>query len=89
MVPWLLMALAEARGNHTERTKAAAMQLLPPLLDGRHARMLALLKTERCAGVERLLLEPFSDTLVRSVPCVCKRPRVVPRVCVSCAKLAP
>ena len=81
MVPWLLTALAEARSSHpesAERTKAAALQLLPPLLDGLHARMLILLNRERTAQVKRLLMRPFFDTLVRSATvfahcamCVC------------------
>ena len=91
-VPWLLLALAEDKSGRpaaAERTQAAAMHLLPPLLDGLHARMLVLLKRERCALVKRLLMEPFFDTLVHFVACVCRRQRVVPYVCVSCAKLAP
>lgn len=86
-VPWLLLALAEARSGRpasAERTKAAAMQLLPPLLDGLHARMLILLNKQRSAHVKRLLMEPFFDTLVRSATCVCRRQRVVPCVCVLC-----
>ena len=72
MVPWLLAALEHADSSlevaarlKAARLKAAAMQLLPPLLDGLHARMLNLLAREQCARVRRLLLEPFFDTLAR------------------------
>ena len=67
MVPWLIKGLADERNSNpasTGRLKAAAMQLLPPLLDGLHARMLGLLERERCADELCLLLQPFFDTLV-------------------------
>lgn len=72
MVPWLLSALAIASGRGCSsrpalaaRLQAAALQLLPPLLDGLHARMLGLLDLERSAGVEHLLSKQFLDALVR------------------------
>ena len=43
-VPWLLMVLADLKDIHPAlagRLKAAALQLLPPLLDGLHARRLS------------------------------------------------
>ena len=46
LVPWLLVALADLKSSNPAlagRLKVAAMQLLPPLLDGLHARRLARL----------------------------------------------
>ena len=68
-VPWLLIAVAESRDGRlasTGRLKAAAMQLLPPLLDGLNARRLSgafkhaspvqeQSVCERCTEVKRLL----------------------------------
>ena len=66
LVPWLIIALAErekGKGASPGRLKAAAMQLLPPLLDGLHARRLAGLSD--AAGIsKRLPLKQFFDTLV-------------------------
>ena len=89
MVPWLITALADARSSRPElvaRLKVVALQLLPPLLDGLHARMLGLLDREQFADVAYKLNKSFLDVLVRPgtactgasalVPCVCavKRP---------------
>ena len=44
LLPWLVEALADTGDGHpgsVERLKAAALQLLPPLLDGLHARRLS------------------------------------------------
>ena len=44
-VPWLIRVLADLKDSHPApagRLKAAALQLLPPLLDGLHARRLSL-----------------------------------------------
>ena len=87
MVPWLLKALAESRNGHpasAERLIAAAMQLLPPLLDGLHARMDGLLEREWCADVQALLLNSFFDTLVGPGAAFAGASALVP-----CAKLAP
>ena len=72
MVPWMLNALAIAsaqsrssRPDLAARLDAAALQLLPPVLDGLHARMLGLLDRERSTGVDRLLSKQFLDALVR------------------------
>ena len=46
LLPWLFEALADAKNSHPAsagRLKAAAMQLLPPLLDGLHARRVSSL----------------------------------------------
>ena len=60
LVPWMLVAL-RCRGENNPasvaRLKAAAMQLLPPLLDGLNAR--------RLSGSAQQL-HPLHDTLVRA-----------------------
>ena len=56
-MPSLIRVLADLKNSHLAlagRLKAAALQLLPPLLDGLHARRLSL----------ELDWEQFSDTLV-------------------------
>ena len=78
MVPWLIKGLADEENSHLALAgglKAAAMQLLPPLLDGLHARILGLLERERCADELRLrlLFQPFSDTLVSPGAAVSRR----------------
>lgn len=75
LVPWLVLALADAKDAQPAaagRLKAAAMQLLPPLLDGLQARRLAGASLE-CPvqkrlgdgqGAEGPRLQPFFGTLV-------------------------
>ena len=66
-VPWLITALADASSGRPEldaRLEAAALQLLPPLLGGLHARMLGLLDREQFVGVEHQLNKLFLDALV-------------------------
>ena len=66
LVPWLIIALADREKGKAAapgRLKAAAMQLLPPLLDGMHARRLAGL-SDAALSTARLPLKQFFDTLV-------------------------
>lgn len=64
LVPWLIIALADkSTVAALGRLKAAAMQLLPPLLDGLQARRLCGL-SDAAGGAERLPLKQFFDTLV-------------------------
>ena len=76
LVPWLLVALADDRLGHpasAARLKPAALQLLPPLLDGLHARRLCgaldhtapvqlMDECDRDTELERM--QPLLDTLV-------------------------
>ena len=68
LAPWLLIALADAEAGKpapTGRLKAAAMQLLLPLLDDRHARRLSGLPDRgRIVGVTPEHNQTFSNTLV-------------------------
>ena len=76
LVPWLILALADAKDAQPAaagRLKAAAMQLLPPLLDGLHARRLAGAlhlaapvqePLKRGQGVEEARLQPLLNGLV-------------------------
>ena len=66
LVPWLIIALADRskiNAASAGRLKAAAMQLLPPLLDGLHARRLSGL-SDAARAAECLPLKQFFDTLV-------------------------
>ena len=68
LVPWLLIALADAQSSHPAmagRFKAAALQLLPPLLDGLNARRLSgTLSRRQTAGMEREDMQRILTALV-------------------------
>ena len=68
LVLWLLNAMAgalESRPESAGRVKAAVMQLLPPLLDGLHARRLSGLSDRGRSPEERhQLLSDFNNILV-------------------------
>ena len=70
VVPWLLIALADAEDGdpaRARRLKAAAMQLLPPLLDDRHARRLSGMPDRgRIVGLTPEHNQTFFNTLVRT-----------------------
>lgn len=72
LVPWLLVVLADLKSGHPAlagRLKVAAMQLLPPLLDGLHARRLSSL-SDREGSMQRLqprLLKSYFNTWVSTV----------------------
>ena len=73
LVPWLVIAMAEPRNGHPApagRLKAAAMQLMPPLLDGLHAR-------SKRTGMKGVPMEYFLKTLVG--------PRAASACCSTCA----
>lgn len=60
LMPWLIIALADPSRGHPAsagRLKAAAMQLLPALLDSLHAR-------SKRTGMRGVQMEAFVKTLV-------------------------
>ena len=68
LVPWLLVALADLKSGNpalARRLKVAAMQLLPPLLDGLHARRLARL-SDREGTTERQQPQPQPESSFNS-----------------------
>ena len=77
LVPWLIIALADrekGKAASPGRLKAAAMQLLPPLLDGLLARRLAGL-SDAAGSAKRLPLKQFLDTLASTAK-ACSFPQV-------------
>ena len=78
LVPWLLVKLADTKSGHPAlagRLKVAAMQLLPPLLDGLHARRLSSLSDGE-GSTQRLqprLLKAYFNTWVSSITAIFRR----------------
>ena len=69
MVPLMIAALADAQSGRPAlagRLKAAVMQLLPPLLDGLHARWLGI-QSHRKLGMTRAQEETLDAVLVGPV----------------------
>ena len=81
LVPWLLIALADARSSHPAmagRLKAAALQLLPPLLDGLNVRRISsILIRRRGAGMERQDMQSILTALVGTMAQLLRAPRLL------------
>ena len=81
---WLIVALTAAlkhRPGSKGRLKAAAMQLLPPVLDALHARWLSGL-SDRGRSTDRLqLFSYFNSTLVRTCAAILGALRCGPCLC--------
>ena len=86
LVPWLLVALADLKSGNpalARRLEVAAMQLLPPLLDGLHARRLSR-APDTGGRAERLQPQPQPErsfTLVGTVAAPLRRLRTTDTYC--------